>query len=190
MTRPRGLYLVRRRDIIAPGRNTAIAHRLFFLAVLLLFSGPALAAELFGKVVGVADGDTLTILDSNRNQHRVRLAGVDAPERRQSYGERARQHLAALVYQKNVRVEWDKRDRYGRLIARVFAAECEECPHSKDVGLEQIKAGLAWHYKAYEREQPAWQRARYAASELQARLRGDGLWSDAQPVAPWDFRRG
>jgi endonuclease YncB( thermonuclease family) len=120
----------------------------------------------------------------------VRLSGIDAPERRQPFGDRAKQHLAALVFRKTVRVEWDKRDRYSRIVGRVLAAECEAaCPYTIDVGLEQIRAGLAWHYKQYAREQPPVQRLRYAEIERRARERREGLWSDLQPTPPWAFRR-
>ena len=148
----------------------------------------ASAAELVGHVVGVSDGDSLTLLDPLQRRHRVRLSGIDAPEKRQPFGERARQHLASLVYARHVRVVWDKRDRYARLIGRVFVSECASCI-PVDVGLEQIKAGLAWHYKRYAREQPSRERERYAALERLARERQLGLWTDAHAVPPWDFRR-
>jgi endonuclease YncB( thermonuclease family) len=147
------------------------------------------AAEIVGEVVSVADGDTLTVLDASREKHRIRLSGIDAPEKRQAYGERSKQHLATLVFRKTVRVVWDKKDRYARILGRVFAAECEAaCPYTIDVGLEQIRAGLAWHYSRYAKEQAPAQRERYADSERRARERRAGLWSDAHPVAPWDFR--
>ena len=148
------------------------------------------AAEIVGQVVAVADGDTLTVLDASSERHRIRLSGIDAPEKRQAYGERAKQHLAALVYRKTVRVVWDRKDRYARIVGRVYTAECEAaCPYTVDVGLEQIRAGLAWHYKLYAKEQPPRVRERYAELEHHARVRRSGLWSDVQPVAPWDFRR-
>lgn len=142
-------------------------------------------------IVGVADGDSVTLVDESHQQHKIRLSGIDAPERRQAYGDRAKQHLAALVFRKDVRVVWHKRDRYGRIVGRVFAAECERrvCRYNIDAGLEQIKAGLAWHYKQYARDQPSDERARYAAVEQQARERRDGLWKELEPVAPWNFRR-
>jgi endonuclease YncB( thermonuclease family) len=178
--------------IIAAGEDAAIAPKSFCIALLLsLVAATAHAAELFGTVVAVADGDTVTLLDASRQQHRIRLSGIDAPERRQAYGERSKQHLAAIVFQKRARVVWDKRDRYGRIVGRVFAAECErgDCPYSVDAGVEQIRAGLAWHYKQYQRDQTPLERARYAALEEEARARGEGLWKDSQPVAPWNFRR-
>ena len=140
-------------------------------------------------MVGIADGDTVTVLDSTFQQHRIRLSGIDAPERRQPYGERAKQHLVALLADKPVRVSWDKRDRYGRLVGRVFSRTCDRARcHYEDAGLEQIKAGLAWHYTHYAREQAASERALYAAMERQARERRAGLWREPKPVPPWDFR--
>jgi endonuclease YncB( thermonuclease family) len=95
------------------------------------------------------------------------------------------------VFHKPARVVWDKRDRYGRIVGRVFAAECDHagCAYTVDAGLEQIRAGLAWHYKQYQRDQWPSERARYAALEVEARARRDGLWKDPEPVPPWDFRR-
>ena len=88
-------------------------------------------------------------------------------------------------------VVWDKRDRYGRIVGRVLVRECDRasCRYALDAGLEQLKAGFAWHYKQYEREQPFDERVRYAETEQQARTRHDGLWQDQQSVAPWAFRR-
>jgi endonuclease YncB( thermonuclease family) len=157
----------------------------------LLVAATTHAAELFGTVVAVADGDTLTLLDASRQQHKIRLSGIDAPERRQAYGERSRQHLATIVFQKRARVVWDKRDRYRRIVGRVYAAQCGDggCAYSVDAGLEQIRAGLAWHYKQYQRDQSPAERVRYAALEDEARARGEGLWKDADPVPPWNYRR-
>jgi endonuclease YncB( thermonuclease family) len=158
--------------------------------LLLALAGQASAAELFGKVVAIADGDTVTVLDESFQQHKIRLSGIDAPERRQSYGERAKQHLFALAYHKAVRVVWMKRDRYRRIVGRVFVGDCGRfgCRYAQDAGLEQIKAGLAWHYKQYVRDQSPAERAAYAAFELQARKHREGLWQEAAPVPPWEFR--
>lgn len=185
------MYVAAHIEIIAAQEDRSIAPRIVSLLLLALSLSPAArAAEIVGEVVAVADGDTLTVLDASREKHRIRLSGIDAPEKRQAYGERSKQHLATLVFRKTVRVVWDKRDRYARIVGRVLAAECEAaCPYTLDVGLEQIKAGLAWHYSRYAKEQPAAQRERYAETEQRARQRREGLWSDAHPIAPWDFRR-
>ena len=152
------------------------------LAVLLIaFAAHAGATELVGRVVSIADGDTITVLDAEHVQHIVRLAGIDAPERKQAFSNVSRQHLAGLVFQRDVAVEWRKRDRYGRLVGVVRV-------DGQDADLAQVQAGLAWHYKAYEREQSTADRLAYADAEGVARAVQLGLWRDAAPVAPWEFR--
>ena len=151
------------------------------LAACLLVAQLSFAAELTGLVVGVSDGDTITVL-VDKTPYKIRLAGIDAPESRQAFGQASKQHLSALVYKKPVTVLWDKKDRYGRTIGKVMV-------DGTDVCLEQIKAGWAWHYKRYASEQPAQDRADYAAAEDRAKSGRIGLWSDAQPTAPWDWRR-
>lgn len=150
-------------------------------AVLLALPHSSAANTTTGLVVGIADGDTLTLLDGDHVQHKIRLAGIDAPEKRQAFGNRSKQNLAELVFRKQVTVEWNKFDRYGRVIGKVLAG-------GDDVCLAQVRAGLAWHYKAYEREQGAADRERYAQAELDARASRRGLWRDASPVPPWEFR--
>lgn len=155
-----------------------------FRAVLLALTLPvsAIAAEWQGTVVGVADGDTLTLLDSSKTQHRIRLDGIDAPERAQPYGQRARQSLAALAQGRTARADCPKIDRYGRAVCRVIVG-------GVDVGLEQIRRGYAWHYVRYAPEQRVSDRGRYARAESDARLEHAGLWSYSDPVPPWDYRR-
>lgn len=157
--------------------------RLVFLAAALAgVASTALADVYTGRVVAIADGDTLTVLDKAKVQRKVRLSGIDAPEKRQSFGTVSRKHLADLVFGKTVTVAYRKIDRYGRQIGVVRVGEI-------DANLAQIRAGLAWHYKHYEREQPPDERAAYAAEERNARENKRGLWGDAKPIAPWDFRR-
>jgi endonuclease YncB( thermonuclease family) len=142
----------------------------------------AQGAELAGLVVGVSDGDTITVLDAGKVQHKVRLAGIDAPEKRQPFGDAAKRALSDLVFQKSVRVSWNKTDKYRRLVG-VVRPEAT----GADANLEQLRAGLAWHYKAYEAEQAPAERARYAAAEAQARAARLGLWRDPSPLPPWVF---
>ena len=151
------------------------------LAACLLVAQLSFAAELTGLVVGVSDGDTITVL-VDKTPYKIRLAGIDAPESRQAFGQASKQHLSALVFKKSVTVLWDKKDRYGRPLGKVMV-------DGTDVCLEQIKAGVAWHYKRYASEQPAQDRADYAAAEDKAKGERIGLWSDAQPNAPWDWRK-
>jgi endonuclease YncB( thermonuclease family) len=140
-------------------------------------------AEIRGRVVAVADGDTLTVLDAQRNaQQRVRLQGIDAPEGRQPYGRRARQYLADLVHQQEVRVSVDKVDRFGRVVGVLYLQD-------EDINQRMIQSGLAWHLRPYAHEQTRAKRRAYAAAEQHARRERLGLWADPNPVAPWEFRR-
>lgn len=151
-------------------------------AALACASSITLADTLRGKVIAVSDGDTLTVLDEDLHTHKIRLAGIDAPEKNQPFGRQAKQHLSDLVFNANVSVEHNKVDRYGRTIGKIFL-------NGQDVNLQQIEAGLAWHYKAYEKEQSTADRNIYRAAESVARLKKIGLWRDSDPVPPWDWRK-
>lgn len=142
----------------------------------------AQADTLTGKVIHVQDGDSITVLDDTRTQHKIRLSGIDAPERGQAFGNVSKESLAEQVAGQSVAVEWDKVDRYGRKVGKVLLA-------GMDSNLVQIKRGLAWHYKQYEREQSPADRQSYAAAEVEARAAKLGLWRDAAPLPPWHFRR-
>lgn len=155
--------------------------RLFVLAALLVCQA-SVADVLHGRVVGVSDGDTITVLDSNHRQHRVRLTGIGAPEKKQAHGQHSKQSLSRMVYGKQVAVDWKKQDGYGRILGRVSGP-------AGDVNLAQIHAGMAWHYKHYAKDQLASERAAYAKAEEHARLTGRGLWADSDPTPPWDWRR-
>lgn len=160
----------------------ALPRFLCALALVVALLPAAARAELLeGLVVAVADGDTLTVLDDAKTQHRIRLSGIDAPERRQPFGTVSRQHLADAVFQRRVVVEFGKTDRYGRLVGKVLLDGEDEC-------LAQITAGLAWHYKQYQREQSPEDRQTYAAAEDAARAARLGLWRDPDPVPPWEWR--
>lgn len=154
---------------------------LIIASFVLAFSLPALAETLSGRVVHVTDGDTITVLDIRNQQHKIRLAGIDAPERRQAYGNASKRHLASLVAGKAVSVDWQKRDKYKRIVGKVLL-------DGQDICLEQIKVGMAWHYKKYEREQLPQDRSIYAAAEDEARAARRGLWKDANPMPPWERR--
>lgn len=136
---------------------------------------------IHGRVVAIADGDTITVLDGTKQQHRVRLNGIDAPEARQPFSARARQHLASLVFGRDVIVQTTKTDRYGRLVGTVSVGDT-------NVNLEQLKAGLAWYYRDYERDVAPEHRPLYVAAEAAARSARIGLWSEPSPQPPWDFR--
>jgi endonuclease YncB( thermonuclease family) len=151
------------------------------LAALLCLSLTANAEYLTGRVIRVADGDTITILDSSNTQHKIRLSGIDAPERKQAFGMKSKDALSSAVAGKSVTIDWNKRDRYKRIVGKVLL-------DGKDMNLEQIKKGLAWHYKAYEREQDVEDRSVYANAEYEAQQGKVGLWTEQEPLAPWDFR--
>ena len=151
------------------------------------------AARVFvGMVVAVADGDTVTVLKGHE-QIRVRISGIDAPEKGQAYGARSKQSLVRLVHGKEVRVDYKKQDRYGRLVGSIWtpASKCisSDCPRELDAGLTQITLGMAWHYKEYQQEQPESERELYANAEIDARRNRQGLWADQNPVPPWIVRR-
>ncbi|MGY6217351.1 thermonuclease family protein [Methylolobus aquaticus] len=128
-----------------------------------------------GKVVGVADGDTLTVLDAGKRQHKIRLHQIDAPEKKQDYGMRSKQSLSDLAFGKTVRVEVVDIDRYRREVGKIWVGPL-------DANLEQVKRGMAWVYRKYAREQS------YYAAEEAARKARIGLWAQPNPIPPWEFR--
>ncbi len=141
----------------------------------------AQSAELAGRVVAIADGDTVTVLDDHQVQHKIRLAGIDAPEKKQAFGNRSKESLSDCAFGKNVVVRWDKLDRYQRKVGTVNSA-------GVDCNIQQLRLGMAWHYKKYGGEQPTAERSAYASAEDVARAAKAGLWVESSPVAPWDFR--
>jgi len=166
---------------------------LFLLLPLCLFSAFAMAETLSGRVTKVVDGDTVYVLDANREQHKVRLGGIDAPERGQPFGKRSKERMSALVAGQDVTVDWHKKDRWGRLIGTVWVAspDCraDPCPRTLNAGLALVTSGLAWHFKRYAHEQSEEDRERYAFAEVEARAKRGGLWSDPNPVPPWEWRK-
>jgi endonuclease YncB( thermonuclease family) len=151
------------------------------------------AEPLVGRVVGIADGDTITVLDANRQQHKIRLMGIDAPEKAQPFGQKSKSSLSAMVFNRDVEVIGDKKDRYGRTIGKVMAADpncnVHACPKIHDVNLMQVMSGMAWWYRQYAKEQPPKDREDYEVAEFNAKVQRQGLWADKNPVAPWDWRR-
>jgi endonuclease YncB( thermonuclease family) len=158
--------------------------RILFVCFLFALYQIAEAYQLAGKVVGIADGDTLTISDSSNAQRLVRLAGIDAPEHGQAFGAESEKHLTDLVLGENVNLDCSGEQSYGRLVCKVLLTNGE------DVDLDQVKAGMAWDYKQYLYSQTPGDRQAYAAAEDAARESRLGLWSDAHPVQPQDFRHG
>jgi endonuclease YncB( thermonuclease family) len=147
-----------------------------FIALLVcLVTASVHAADITGRVVGVADGDTLTVLDSNKGLTKIRLHQIDAPEKKQDFGQRSKQSLSDLTYGKQVRVEVFDTDKYARKVGKVWV-------NGQDANLEQVKRGMAWVYVRYATE-PA-----YFAAERTARNARVGLWNQPNPTPPWEFR--
>jgi endonuclease YncB( thermonuclease family) len=166
-------------------------HTFYFISV----SSPS-AEILHGTVAMVTDGDTVTLVDDNGFSHRVRLAGIDAPEKNQPYGKESTKNLRWLVYNQRVNIEYSKYDRYGRIVGKMevnpkgdkFCLQID-CIRKLDVGLEQIKLGMAWHYKRYEKEQSIVDRSLFSNAERVVKKSKIGLWKDKNPIPPWKWRR-
>jgi len=159
---------------------------------LILFFISIAQADITGVVVSVTDGDTIKVLDGNSNQHKVRLTGIDAPGRGQPFGLASKKYLAALVSGKEVFVVSNKNDRYGRVLGKVWVqpAGCSTCGKTLDTNHAQLLAGMAWWYRYYAKQQSPEDRGRYESAEDEAKARGWGLWSEASPVNPYDWRKG
>ncbi|RMF86537.1 MAG: nuclease [Nitrospinota bacterium] len=148
------------------------------LTVFLLLPLPLFAATTFtGKVVGVIDGDTIEVLREGKAV-RVRLAGIDAPERRQPYGRRAKQYTSALVFGQVVTVQVQSIGKYGRIIGNVLLSD------GRNLSQELVRAGYAWWYRQYAPHDTTLQRL-----EREARLAQRGLWADPTPIPPWEYRK-
>ena len=154
-------------------------HLAALLCLLTFCAAPALGETFTGRIVGVSDGDTLTVLQegATRRTERIRLHGIDAPEKAQAYGSRSKQALSALAFGKAATVDVRDTDRYGRLVAVVTVA-------GRNLNREQVKAGMAWWYRKYAPQDRDLQ-----ALEADARKARRGLWADKGPVPPWEFRR-
>lgn len=127
-------------------------------------------------VVGVTDGDTVKVLDAGKNEIKVRLAEIDAPERGQPFGTASRKHLASIVHGEAVRVESNEKDRYGRVLGRIWHGDM-------DVNAEMVRSGMAWVYTQYSTD-PS-----FAVLEADAKAAKRGLWADASPIPPWEWRK-
>ena len=166
-------------------------HRLLPI-IFLTLAMPTAAADITGKVVAVTDGDTIKVLDANRMQHKIRLTGIDAPEKAQAFGNASRKNLASMVAGKDVRVETTKNDRYGRVLGEVWVQprDCPGCGKTLNVNHAQILSGMAWWYRDYAKDQSPQDRGRYESAVEEARKRKRGLWSEPDPIPPWVWRRG
>jgi len=148
--------------------------------VVLLVAIPTFGAKphytLTGKVVAIADGDTLAVLDESKTQHKIRLAGIDAPEKGQPFGTKAREALSDKVFQQSVRVDVIDIDRYRREVGRIYLGE-------RFINMEMVRDGFAWRYVTYDKP------GEFTAAEADAREHRRGLWVDPNPVPPWEWRK-
>lgn len=162
-------------------------------ALLLAGPGPAGAADgdaamprempaLRGESIAVQDGDSFVLRTDDGRKLRIRIAGIDAPEKGQPFADVSRRHLAGLLRGRELQLQVSKVDPFGRQVARVSDGE-------RDVGLAQLQAGLAWFFRRYASEQAPAQRSAYADAEAAARRARLGLWRDEAPLPPWDHRR-
>lgn len=154
-----------------------LATFIFIPLLLQSYTVAQAAQEIAGRVVAIADGDTLTVLTNTRQQVRIRLAEIDTPEAAQPYGSRARQELSELAFGREVHITVQDTDRYGRTVGRVRA-------DGQDVNAEMLRRGAAWVYRQHSRD------ASLLAVEAEARTARRGLWAlpEAQRVPPWEWR--
>lgn len=135
------------------------------------------------EVVGVNDGDTLTVVYKHDGvQRKIRLATIDAPEYNQPFGRKSRQNLSDLAFRKNAIIIEKDVDRYKRIVGEVLVGDV-------NLNVEQIKQGFAWHYKRHQNQQTPAERIIYSKAEEFARENKSGLWKDKNPVPPWEFRK-
>lgn len=155
--------------------------------------GPAAAAareaaleSLEGRALDVQDGDSFVFQGDNGTRLKIRVSGIDAPEREQPFADASRRYLGALLRGRRLRIEPIKRDVYDRMVARVIVLDGE--PPERDAGLALLDAGLAWYFRRYRSDMPPGEATRYWQAETAAREARAGLWRDGPKEAPWDFR--
>jgi len=153
-----------------------------FSSLLLLFSICANADELTGRVVDVSSGDSITIMDASNTELKVRLSGIDAPEKQQPFGLESKKSLSDLINGKEVTVNWIKRDYHKRVVGKVLLKKV-------DVNLEQVKRGMAWVFKHFMDDPYSQDQADYMDAQDEAENRHLGLWSQNEPIPPWEYRR-
>ncbi|OJW21141.1 MAG: hypothetical protein BGO49_24310 [Planctomycetales bacterium 71-10] len=149
------------------------------LLFLLIFAAPGCFADYPAKVVGVSDGDTLTVLTAEKRQVKIRLHGIDAPESGQDFGQRAKQAASELAFGKAVTIRPVDTDRYGRTVAEVTL------PDGRSLNRELTREGCCWWYRAYAPNDRT-----LASLEAQAKAAKRGLWSQPGAIPPWDWRKG
>jgi endonuclease YncB( thermonuclease family) len=176
-------------NMLHPQPSAPLLKQIMLVTLMLwaLTSGPSSATvqpcanQIHGKVERVIDGDTFVMRTQAGDKMTLRLAGIDAPEKKMPFGNAAKAMLIKLLNQTTLAACPSKTDRYGRTIATVFSG-------GEDVNLALIKEGLAWHFKRYARDQPSDQVTAYADAEIKARSQVKGLWYGDSPIPPWDWR--
>jgi endonuclease YncB( thermonuclease family) len=153
-----------------------------FLCLLLVSNALGQESIISARVVGITDGDTVKALLAGNELLRVRLSWIDAPERSQAFGQRSKQHLSELVFGRDVELHTYGLDRYGRTQAVVML-------DGVDINLEQVRSGMAWCYTRYLSQAPADIQASYRQAEAEAWEQQRGLWSERDPIPPWEYRR-
>lgn len=149
---------------------------LVFLNIFIIISA-SYAQKFQVKVVGISDGDTFTAINRDKLQLKIRIYGIDAPEKKQDYGQKAKQVLSDCIFGKVVTIDVQSQDGWGRYISYVYT------PEGRDVSLLMLQKGMAWHFKKYDDTEI------YSNAELNAKSRKVGLWAAPNPIAPWDFRK-
>lgn len=166
---------------IRPLALSFLSKNMLPILVLLLMAcriGPErLPDEGWGRVVKLIDGDTYDLLLDNNKSVRVRMQGIDAPERGMPYNKVSKQYLGKLCAGQQVRYMKEDVDRYGRLVAKGYLKD------GRNLEAEMIKAGMAWHFTRYSSDR------KLQALEDEARAARRGLWADSNPMAPWDYRK-
>ena len=143
--------------------------RFYILLVFITLGMMANAQSFQVRVVKISDGDTFTAINRDNLQMKFRIYGIDAPEKKQAFGTKSREYLSSLIFGKTVTVDVQSQDAWGR--------------YKKDVSLEMLKAGMAWHFSKYD------DTLEYQEAEVNSRIRKIGLWADPHRIAPWDFRK-
>ncbi len=151
--------------------------KLVFVLIILALNFCAFSQKkISGKVIGISDGDTFSILTADNKTQKIRLAHIDCPEKKQAFGNAAKKALSDLIYLQNVDVSYFSSDRNGRIIGEVFFQK-------KFINLFMIEKGFAWHFKKYSKD------IRFSNAEIVARKNKIGLWSVKNPIEPWVFRK-
>lgn len=151
--------------------------KLFSTLIICILSLHLIAQTLTGKVISIKDGDTIEMLVDNKPV-KIRLRGIDCPEKKQPFGNNARQFTSDLCFGKIVKAEQLSKDRYKRIVAKIIL------PSGNLLNLQLLKAGLAWHYTKYDRSND------FASAEKEAKSQRRGIWSMKDPIAPWSWRKG